>query len=578
MKNHILEKLQNDPAYSQIIQIYSGLFDTQDERESFIIDLAKEDILLAAACKTSSVDKEEKLESYILELATFAYNKEQNEESITNYCLVLMNFDNYEDLYKVVSVFSNFKAVQNKKRIIKSVIYKILVNYKENVFDMIIYILNSSKYNILKYIFESLNYDGVDFEKNKDKILYIANKIPQDSFLPHLFLLEKNTVYPLFNKAFVVEKIKEHFQNNQVFRITILWINKYRLKEIFSDEYLFSKIIESKYWQMAFDFIERMDLIDVRKAVLYIIDKSLDDTSNIDFIIDIATKYQVLGELSPNILIDHCLLEDNHVSFKKLIDIYGIVDLKVIEKGVLHFLEMGKIEACLYIINECCMQSFFSIEYLFKRKEIILFPKRLELFIQVYSIDNISNYAYNIVENYFNSNKLGLAEKILDNFNLLSDFNFDNFIKKAFELKKWGLLSIWYKKYNLDEKYTMREVVQKAVENKDIHNAYQIAQEFNLNFSDFYQLSVGDFAKCVVRKITKSRIFVNIEGESRNVSIYIGELSNKHIPNIYNFEYKGIKISKGQQLIAKVIDIDESGRINLSLKQINKKKSFRKII
>lgn len=61
MDNDLLQKHQNDSAWAEVIRLYSGLFDTQDEREDFILDLADKDILLAAECKTSSVEEEKSL-------------------------------------------------------------------------------------------------------------------------------------------------------------------------------------------------------------------------------------------------------------------------------------------------------------------------------------------------------------------------------------------------------------------------------------------------------------------------------------------------------------------------------------
>ena len=40
--------------------------------------------------------------------------------------------------------------------------------------------------------------------------------------------------------------------------------------------------------------------------------------------------------------------------------------------------------------------------------------------------------------------------------------------------------------------------------------------------------------------------------------------------NIFDFEYDGEKLHVEQKLIAKVISIDEEGRINLSIKQVEK--------
>jgi len=66
MDNNLLEKHKNDPAWAEVMRLYSGLFDTQDERETFILDVAEEDTSLATECKLSSGNEEFFLKNSIL--------------------------------------------------------------------------------------------------------------------------------------------------------------------------------------------------------------------------------------------------------------------------------------------------------------------------------------------------------------------------------------------------------------------------------------------------------------------------------------------------------------------------------
>jgi len=61
---------------------------------------------------------------------------------------------------------------------------------------------------------------------------------------------------------------------------------------------------------------------------------------------------------------------------------------------------------------------------------------------------------------------------------------------------------------------------------------------------------------------------VKIEGDDRKASIYIGELANKRLSNIFEFKYEGVKLHIGQTLRARVVGIDKQNRIQLSLKNI----------
>ncbi len=42
-----LDKYKSDPAWSETIKLYSGLFDSRNDREQFILNLAESDVLLA---------------------------------------------------------------------------------------------------------------------------------------------------------------------------------------------------------------------------------------------------------------------------------------------------------------------------------------------------------------------------------------------------------------------------------------------------------------------------------------------------------------------------------------------------
>ena len=66
MYDDLIEKHTNDPNWSEVLRLYSGLFDTQNERQDFILNLVERNILLAAKCKTSSVKSETSLKVGIL--------------------------------------------------------------------------------------------------------------------------------------------------------------------------------------------------------------------------------------------------------------------------------------------------------------------------------------------------------------------------------------------------------------------------------------------------------------------------------------------------------------------------------
>jgi len=72
---------------------------------------------------------------------------------------------------------------------------------------------------------------------------------------------------------------------------------------------------------------------------------------------------------------------------------------------------------------------------------------------------------------------------------------------------------------------------------------------------------VNEVVKCVVEKITPYGAFVKIENGQRGM-IHISEISQGYVKKVEDV------LSLGQEVEAKVIKIDERGRIDLSLKAL----------
>ena len=64
-----LEKVTNDPKWSGVIKLYSGLFDDEEDRIRFIVDTSEYDLLLATECSQDSILKNDVLDNSILDKA-----------------------------------------------------------------------------------------------------------------------------------------------------------------------------------------------------------------------------------------------------------------------------------------------------------------------------------------------------------------------------------------------------------------------------------------------------------------------------------------------------------------------------
>lgn len=67
MDKTVLDKYKNDPAWAETIKLYSGLFETDNERKDFILELAETDILLATECSKTELTANNETETCLKE-------------------------------------------------------------------------------------------------------------------------------------------------------------------------------------------------------------------------------------------------------------------------------------------------------------------------------------------------------------------------------------------------------------------------------------------------------------------------------------------------------------------------------
>lgn len=562
MCNDLLEEHKSDPSWAEVLRLYSGLFNTQSEREDFILSLAETDILLAAECKMSSVDKEDNLTINITQKSEKKYLDIDSEENIINHSLLLIEL---HEIGKIYDLIKNLDESKSSRRIVSSIVLKCDFDM---MFDFIEVLFQSKKYELFKHSISLFEKSKINTFYSRQKILRIAGQLFQiDNNLSSSYLLEKITEYLLFPKSIVIEKIKVHLKT-KIYKVTVFWIIKYKLDELFSENLILSKIIESKYWNFVFDFIEYSKTLDKKQSSILAITQIMENNGEINEIIKLIRQYNLLGDFNPTKLIYYSIEKNNTIACLEILDMYNITDIEVVKDAIEYSIRIGKVKIYLELIEYYSLQSVFTLNILFENYSFDFFPQILQKLKQTYKNHDIQRIAVQLVKNYYNSDKLSLCELIISDLNLWTEFDLNNLIKKALFLKKWGLLVQWHLKYNLKEKYSIEEIINLAIQNNDIQKAYQITKEQGLTFSDFYKLFIGDVVECVITKILISRVFVKIKYINRNASIYIGELTTNYMKNIYDFEYSGLKLHIGQNLIAKVISIDKKFGINLSLKRL----------
>lgn len=95
--NITIKKIANDPKWSEVVKLYSGLFDAQDEREEFIIDLSQRDTSLAADCELSSIQSNAKTTENLKNIAVLKYlNGKEKPDSLAEAIVILkLGDENY---------------------------------------------------------------------------------------------------------------------------------------------------------------------------------------------------------------------------------------------------------------------------------------------------------------------------------------------------------------------------------------------------------------------------------------------------------------------------------------------------
>lgn len=427
MYRNLLDKHKDDPSWAEVIRLYSGLFDTQDERENFIIDLAETDILLAAECKTSSIEEEFFLMN---NLTNLCQNNNQNFVDAEITAKIFLSLIEIDKLTEIVQILSNVKVFNKIHKdsleyFVKSAREEQLINFLEIVINLD----NTQNKQLLEFTFDCLK-GANEFEKINSTIrkrvesivkLLIKNNLRKELalsyFIGNLLLCFGDLEFEFLDKQDLGMFLYSHNRNSQK---QYFETGKRLLKQTSNSKELQddSNCISSKEYKQKFKKLKTL----------------IDNKSNIQW-----------AELS-----------------------------------------LTKIEGIIYSQND----NYVSV----KTEEI---KKDCRIRINELPKGAILNIGDKITGLLNNPDKKGV---------------------------------IW-----LD----------------------YIGFKNNLSIKE-----------CEISNIISSRVFVKIKDESRKASIFIGELDNIRIENIFDFEYNGIKLHIGQKLIAKVISIDEKFGINLSLKAL----------
>jgi hypothetical protein len=98
----LIEKHKNNPAWAEVIRMYSGLFDKQEERESFTLYLGESNVLLAVECMMSSIYEEKKIEYKLSKKALKNLEDDENFKVVRSSFVALIELGKIYDLIPII--------------------------------------------------------------------------------------------------------------------------------------------------------------------------------------------------------------------------------------------------------------------------------------------------------------------------------------------------------------------------------------------------------------------------------------------------------------------------------------------
>lgn len=120
MSEDLLDKHKNDHTWSEVVCLYSGLFDTQEEREDFIIDLAESNVLLAAECKTSSSEEQERLQLILSDKATSLLNIANiSDANLLSAIFALSELNRFDTIFDYIAKIKGHKILLTRNLLLE---------------------------------------------------------------------------------------------------------------------------------------------------------------------------------------------------------------------------------------------------------------------------------------------------------------------------------------------------------------------------------------------------------------------------------------------------------------------------
>lgn len=474
MDKNILDKHKDDPSWAEVIRLYSGLFDVQNERESFILDLAETDILLAAECKTSSTNIQEILQIQLSDKANsllnniFSLERGYNSESISK----------YNSAFYALAELNRFDIISTYLERIDSRNISIIRTLLENLPETV-----DSKNVILTAIYSKPNFFINNFlnlaENFEQKNIDFSNK-------------EINNIF----KKLVSQKVKCHY--------ILIYLAKYfeKIQQIKSyQQYAISELHNMAGYEDLMKWMRYFELkISTENLIEILLEKkSLQSLHSVMFCIENIEENRRIVFLNQFLISD-----DPKVIATFLIYINSNTKLK---KVFLHNQNYNKYKFLLYNIKFSELKDFN-----FFLKKINRLIQKLETLVKI-NINNFINIGDIIyVKLKSNRTKHYFVESA---FTSISKLRF-----VTYQIPKQEIDNIYQE--DIDKKRTYQTIVI-FIDNTN-NTVYLSVKQLNyhketISFNKEYlnEINVGEIVECRIGKRYEDKVFVKIYGVSKKL-------------------------------------------------------------
>ncbi|MCW3107024.1 MAG: hypothetical protein JWQ09_1530 [Segetibacter sp.] len=338
--------------WAETVRLYSGLLES-NERIKFIKSIAKEDVLLAAECRTTSILDEEELDEYLTEIALIEAKKFKASQTSAKGIMALVELNKFDEISQIFSslkgegsssvhnaVVANYIANGSELQISTFLIVlaeankELLDRAVDKVFDLNIFFSPYSITQIQTLVDNFLSRNEVLLAAKLICAVSIKKKIFDDQKLLDALLKNRQIKYAeklvtLYRVSPVVDIyhylsdfLKQNLPRDLLVRFLEL-CKKAKLKYDLSTVRIeLSKHLNPRIKSLTFDYRPEIPLSQELIYKIYLENIKIANHSSMEFAMNLVNKYGLQDKVSIDFIIENLL---NKPQFQRLELAYKLI-------------------------------------------------------------------------------------------------------------------------------------------------------------------------------------------------------------------------------------------------------------